>query len=164
MTVEPAAPFTAPWFPAQVSLRIDRDRAPEAVAAELPAPSAWSSSQGGREWLWLGPDEWLVVGPVGSQAEMANELGAALAGTHHSVVEVGSNRAVFDLTGPDRHALLAKGCGLDVHPRSWRAGVCAQTLLARVPVILQERHDGTRVFVRPSFAGYLAAWLDDAAR
>jgi sarcosine oxidase subunit gamma len=41
--------------------------------------------------------------------------------------------------------------------------MCAQTLLARVPVILQERDLATRVFVRPSFAGYLVDWLLDAA-
>jgi sarcosine oxidase gamma subunit len=31
-------------------------------------------------------------------------------------------------------------------------------------VIVQERADATRVFVRPSFAGYLLAWFDDASR
>jgi sarcosine oxidase subunit gamma len=79
-------------------------------------------------------------------------------------VDVSANRAVFDVIGRDRGDLLAKGCGLDMHPRSWRAGLCAQTLLARVPVIVQERADATRVFVRPSFAGYLLAWFDDASR
>jgi hypothetical protein len=28
------------------------------------------------------------------------------------------------------------------------------------PVLLHERHDATRVFVRPSFAGYAVALLD----
>ena len=36
-----------------------------------------------------------------------------------------------------------------------------QTLLARVPVILQERGDATRVFVRPSFADWLRSWMVD---
>jgi sarcosine oxidase gamma subunit len=37
--------------------------------------------------------------------------------------------------------------------------MCAQTLLAKIPVLLQEREGATRIFVRPSFAGYLTAWL-----
>lgn len=164
MTAEPAVGYTAPRFPAQVSVRVDRDRAPEAAGRALPAPNAWSTLPDGRESLGLGPDEWLFVGPAGSQAEMVNELGTILAGMHHSVVDVSANRAVFDVIGRDRGDLLAKGCGLDMHPRSWRAGLCAQTLLARVPVIVQERADATRVFVRPSFAGYLLAWFDDASR
>ena len=50
--------------------------------------------------------------------------------------------------------LLATGCSLDLHPR-WHAGMCAQTLFARAPVILEQRSDATRVFVRASFADYL---------
>jgi sarcosine oxidase subunit gamma len=42
-------------------------------------------------------------------------------------------------------------------------GRCAQTLLARAEVILHRVDEETfRVFVRPSFAAYLRAWLDDA--
>ncbi len=86
-------------------------------------------------------------------------LGSSLAGVHHSVVDVSANRATLDLEGPNRRALLEAACGIDLHPRSWSTWSCAQTLLARVPVILQERPDATRVFVRPSFAGYLLDWL-----
>lgn len=41
--------------------------------------------------------------------------------------------------------------------------MCAQTLLAKAQVILHERTDATRVFVRPSFAGYVLDWLVAAA-
>jgi sarcosine oxidase gamma subunit len=40
--------------------------------------------------------------------------------------------------------------------------MCAQTLLARVPVLLQERERATRLFVRASFAGHLLSWLSQA--
>jgi sarcosine oxidase subunit gamma len=79
------------------------------------------------------------------------------------VVDVSAYRAVVELAGEDRFDLLAQGCGLDLHPRSWRDGRCAQTLLGRVPVLLQERDDATRVFVRTSFANHLAGWLLRAA-
>lgn len=120
-------------------------------------------ADGEREVLWLGPDEWLVVGSAGSDGTTADEIRRALSGTHHSVVDVSASRAVIELTGEDRHEVLSKGCGIDLHPRSWRDGMCAQTLLARVPVILQERGGATRIFVRPSFADYLVDWLLDAA-
>src|SRR5207244_8831636 len=92
------------------------------------------------------------------------ELEDALGGLHRSIVDVSASRAVFELNDADRHDILAQGCGLDLHPRFWWDGMCAQTLLARVPVILQETHDATRVFVRPSFVRYLADWLADAVR
>ncbi|HEY7400186.1 MAG TPA: sarcosine oxidase subunit gamma family protein [Actinomycetota bacterium] len=116
-----------------------------------------------QEVLWLGPDEWLLTRPADGNHDLVAELEAALAGEHHSIVDVSAARAVFELTGPGTIDLLSHGCGIDLHPRSWGEGDCAQTLLARMQVILQQRHDATRVFVRSSFADSLADWLLDAA-
>jgi sarcosine oxidase, subunit gamma len=148
-------------FLAQVDLRAD-----PALASRLPfalplEPNTWTASDG-REALWLGPDEWLVVGRPGAAPGIAAELGGALDGEHHTVVDVSANRTVVELTGDARADLLAQGCGLDLHPRAWRPGSCAQTLLARVPVLLQERDHATRVFVRASFALHLADWFHAA--
>ena len=71
--------------------------------------------------------------------------------------------AVLELAGAARFELLTQGCRLDLHPRAWRGGSCAQTLLGRVPVLLQERDHATRVFVRASLAAHLADWLLAAA-
>jgi sarcosine oxidase, subunit gamma len=145
-------------FLAQLTLRAD-----PALAARLPLPlpldpNTWTAG-GGREALWLGPDEWLVVGPPGSAPAVAAELHRALDGEHHAVVDTSANRTAVELAGAGRFELLAQGCGLDLHRRAWRPGRCAQTLLFRVPVLLQERDRATRVFVRASFAAHLADWL-----
>jgi sarcosine oxidase, subunit gamma len=141
---------------AQVSLRVDGR---SATGLGLPTtPNTWSRS-GERETLWLGPDEWLVVSESAPADEIARDLGSRLAGRQASIVDVSAGRAVIELTGPRRFDLLAAGCGLDLHPRSWRAGMCAQTLLARVAVLLEERDDSTRVFLRPSYGGHLLTWL-----
>lgn len=117
-----------------------------------------------RGVLWLGPDEWLVVGLPGTETLIVAELEAALGGEHRSIVDVSANRAVVDLRGASRLDLLASGCGLDLDPRGgWLPGVCAQTLFAKTQVICQEREDATRVFVRPSFADYLVDRLLAAA-
>jgi sarcosine oxidase subunit gamma len=106
--------------------------------------------------LWLGPDEWLVVAAPTDPGAIAAELEAALAGTHHAVVDVSANRAVIELRGSDRLRLLASACSLDLDPvGGWIPGVCAQTLFARAQVILQELPGATRLFVRPSFADYV---------
>jgi sarcosine oxidase subunit gamma len=109
-----------------------------------------------RGVLWLGPDEWLVVGLPGTEAPIIAEFEAGLHGTHHTLVDVSANRAVIELRGGDRHVLLASGCGLDLERAGgWGPGRCAQTMFARSPVLLQELPDATRVFVRPSFADYV---------
>lgn len=66
---------------------------------------------------------------------------------------------MLDLRGSGIPALLEKGCSLDLHPSIWTDGDCAQTMLAKAPVILQQLGEVTRIFVRPSFAGYLVEWL-----
>ena len=109
-----------------------------------------------RGVLWLGPDEWLVVGLPGTARATTEEIEAALEGVHHSVVDASENRAVLELRGVDRYELLASGCSLDLDPRGgWVPGVCAQTMFARAQVILQELDGATRIFVRPSFVHYL---------
>jgi sarcosine oxidase subunit gamma len=150
--------------PAQIDLRVARPEA-DPLPPFLPLePNTWVGWIG-RDVMWLGPDEWLLLD--GTEAAepggLATELATLLSGTHHSVVDVSANRTVLELTADDRHELLSTGCGLDLHPRSWRDGMCAQTLLARVPVILQERSNATRVFVRPSYAEWLLSWMLDAA-
>ena len=150
-------------FLAQVDLRLDPR---EAGRAPYPLPlepnTAWED--GPRAALWLGPDEWLILGPPGAGPEIVAQLEAALTGTHHSVIDVGANRVAIEISGPRSKEVLSKGCSLDLDPRGgWVADRCAQTLLARVPVILHERSETTGILVRPSFAEYLTDWLVIAA-
>lgn len=155
---------------AQVDLRADvRDaRAAGRLAAALgsPLPTKPNTTAGGEPWstLWLGPDEWLVVGPEGDELRIERALRAALADAHGSVVDVAANRTTLELRGPLAREVLAKGCALDLHPRRFRAGDCAQTALARAQIVLRQVDDEPRywILVRCSFAPYLVEWLIDA--
>ena len=109
--------------------------------------------------LWLGPDEWLVVAEPGGAAAIAEELERSLADLHRSVVDVSSNRVVLELSGSSRHDLLSSACPIDLHPRSWADGRCAQSVFGAAQVLLQERRGTTRLFVRPSFADYVVDLL-----
>ncbi|MER5647671.1 sarcosine oxidase subunit gamma family protein [Streptosporangium sp. NPDC002524] len=125
------------------------------------SPSVTPAS--GRQVLWLGPDEWLVVGPPGDTG-LEDRLRAAAGTGHAAVTDVSAQRTVLLVTGPKARDLLSHGCALDLHPRAFGPGRCAQTMLARAQVLLAAREDGGfHIFVRSSFAEYLAAWLLDAA-
>jgi sarcosine oxidase subunit gamma len=145
-------------FVAQVDVRADADGA---SALGLPLEPNTTADRGERTLLCLGPDEWLAVGPDGDAPALAAELEAAGAGWV-TTVDLSSNRTVLELTGPLAREVLAKGCTLDLHPRAFGPGRCAQTALARAQVILEARDDGFRIYVRGSFATYLATWLLDA--
>lgn len=114
--------------------------------------------------LWLGPDEWLVLTQAGAETEIAARLREALRDLNAAVTDVTGNRARLRLSGPGAREVLLKGCGLDLHPRSFRPGQCAQTLLARAGVIVHQRDDAPTYDILPrrSFGEYMWAWLGDA--
>ena len=117
----------------------------------------------GSRILWLGPDEWLVACRDGD--DPAGRLSAALAGLHAAVADVSDGRAVFALSGPNARDVLAKGCPLDLHPRAFGPGRCAQSHLAKAHVLLHQIAATPlfEIYVHRSFADYLWHWLEDAA-
>jgi len=128
-----------------------------------------AAADGEGHWLWLGPDEWLIVGQEGGADEVGPAVEAALhdaaAGAFLTTVDVSANRVGLEVAGPGAEALLAFGCALDLDHPAFGAGRCAQTLVARAGVILWQVDElpTYRLLVRPSFAAYLEAWLEDAA-
>jgi len=156
---------------AAVSVRLDPadaallERVHAALGIALPTtPNTASGDPDGRHALWLGPDEWLVLGPGGSAPAIEAAVRGAAGDAFVVAVDVSANRLAFELSGADARELLESGCPIDLHPRSFGAGSCAQTLLARANVLLHQVGDAPRyrIWIRPSFARYLAAWLTDA--
>jgi sarcosine oxidase subunit gamma len=156
-------------FLAQLTLRVApgsgaATAAEDVLGCALPGAGV-AATAGALEALWLGPDEWLLVGLDGSGDALADRLCGATAGAHATVVDVSAQRTVVELAGTAAREVLLKGCSLDLHPRAFATGRCAQTALARTTVILHQRSDepAFRIFVRASFAVYLAEWLLDAS-
>ena len=143
-------------FLTQLNVRRDPDG-----PAGLPFPTQPCTSvrSGDADVLWLGPDEWLVVGPPGAAERLTSAVGAE----HASIVDVSAQRTTLALTGPAVRDVLAGGCAIDLDPRTFGVGDCVQTEVAHAPVILLRRDPGFWVLVRASFAAHLADWLVDAS-
>ncbi|WP_405577612.1 sarcosine oxidase subunit gamma [Streptomyces sp. NBC_01092] len=158
-------------FLTQLNVRLDaKGPAAEAVGLaldlQLPLQPNTVVRTGDLTALWLGPDEWLLVGPPGGERDLESRIREAAGDEPVSVTDVSAQRTTLLVTGPRAHDLLAHGCSLDLHPRSFGSGHCAQTTLGRTQVVLVARDEpraGFWVLVRASFAGYLADWLLDAA-
>lgn len=157
-------------FVAQTLLRGDaavaafRDGCARILGFGLPTRPNTTWSDGQATAAWLGPDEWLLFGPEGSGEAVRGALTEALEGVHAAVVEVDAARTVIALSGPAAREVLESVCILDLHPRSFAPGGCAQTMIGPAQIILHLRNDGGVwwLFVRPSYADWLAAWLIDA--
>ncbi|WP_369250803.1 sarcosine oxidase subunit gamma [Streptomyces sp. R41] len=158
-------------FLAQVTVRLDAkgaaaDAVGLALGLQLPLEPNTVVRAGELTALWFGPDEWLLVGPPGSQRDLESRIRSATGDEPVSVTDVSAQRTTLLVTGSRARDLLAHGCPLDLHPRAFGAGRCAQTTLARTHIVLVARDEpraGFWVLVRSSFAGYLTDWLLDAA-
>lgn len=139
-----------------------RDAAASLFGISLPAASPETTVGDGIIVLWMGPDRWWFIdtGALPQDAEIHRALDAFTA----AVVEIGDSLAVISLSGPHARDVLAKGCTLDLHPRAFRGGQIAQTLLAKAQITLNQTADSEyEIYVRRSFAEYLWTWLEDAA-
>jgi sarcosine oxidase subunit gamma len=151
---------------AQIGVRARGD-AVARVAAHLqvpafPAPNRVVATPAG-DCVWLGPEEWLVVGSPASRASTLEALERAVGPDDGAVVDQSASRVIVELSGLSAREVLASCCALDLHPRAFGPGQCAQTLLAKAPVLLTQVDDAPtyRLFLRPSLASYVVGWLVD---
>jgi len=131
---------------------------------ELPVEPNRYNSAGEHALLWLGPDEWLLLAPDSEGPGIENRLRKALGEDPWlAVVDLSHNYTGLMLSGPSARDVLAKGCPLDLHPRTFGEGQCAQTILAGTRVLFRATASDTiELWVRNSFARYTAQWLTDA--
>ncbi|MCF8481694.1 MAG: hypothetical protein K9H25_14785 [Rhodospirillum sp.] len=164
---------------AQLTLRGDPAdpafaKAVEAQTGLLPPPVANTLTADEHcRLLWLGPDEWMLLAPPHQGALLLSGLTVAFAAlspaTNAMVIDTSETRRALDVWGPDAVQLLERGCALDLHPRAFPIGRCAQGLLAGLPVLIAHlprrngaNHPCLRIFARTSMVRHLAWWLVDA--
>ena len=134
-------------------------------AIGLDLPEAPNTTAGGAEGaaLWLAPGRWLVVSAREEPHRLEQRLAAAV-GAAGAATDVSSGRTVVRIDGACARDLLAKGCPLDLHPRAFKPGHCAQSLIAKVNALLHAV-DEARIdlYVARGFGLYMWEWLTDAA-
>ena len=136
----------------------------ELAGCGLPLRPLDAAAKGSMAALWLGPDEWLITGPADGVALTA-KLQRAFRGKFVTATDVSHALAVIRLAGPNAADVLSKGCGLDLHPRVFKPGTVAGTLLARASVTLHQVAVSTyHLYIRRSYVDYLWRWLEDAGR
>lgn len=114
---------------------------------------------------WQGPDEWLILADNDQVTSLAGDLRKSADGINVAVNDVSGGQIALTLAGANVREVFAKGCTLDLHPRVFTPGMCAQSGLARAGVLiaLTSEEDTFDLVVRRSFADYLLRWLAHAA-
>ena len=136
-----------------------RDGVSLALGLALPTQACTSVTNESHRLVWVGPDDWFVIGPKGEAATIQARLRQALAGQHFAVTDVSSGYTVLHLSGTPVREVLAQGCPLDLHPRVFRTGSSAGSLFFKASVWLWQTDEAPvyEMLVRNSFRGYV--WL-----
>ncbi len=121
-------------------------------------------ARGRRTVYWLGPDEWLVETAAGTGDSLTLALRERLDGIFAAVTVLNGGLAAFRLSGDGVPDLLAQGMTIELDPRIFGVGACAQTGLGKAPVLIAPVGDDPvfDLLVRRSFADYVACWLEHA--
>jgi sarcosine oxidase subunit gamma len=121
--------------------------------------------QDARATLWLGPDEYLLLGAdEASQAAVAGALERALGDLPHALVNVSHRQFALEVSGPHAATLLSGACPLDLDLGEFPVGMCTRTVLAKADIVLwRTRADAFHLEVWRSFAGYVTGLLSEIA-
>jgi sarcosine oxidase subunit gamma len=135
----------------------------KALGLELPVALTLVAN-GATSLQWLGPDEWLLIVPGGSEFAVEQKLRAALDGQHVAVVNVSGGQTLLELSGPKVREMLMKSSIYDVHPSNFPVGKAVGTVFAKSQLVIRHTGEDTwELVVRRSFADYIWLWLQDAS-
>lgn len=154
---------------ARFSLRLHEEvleQVKEAAGFSLHLPVNRSASSGDRVSLRLGPNEWLLIAPESDADEIAAQIGSALAGHFHALVDVGHRNVAIEVAGRSAADVLNSGCPLDLAAGAFPTGYATRTLMGKAEIVLMRLDDAPRYRVEcwRSFAAYVHAFLMDSAR
>jgi sarcosine oxidase subunit gamma len=118
-----------------------------------------------RATLWLGPDEYLLLGvDDGPEDAAAAALETALGDVPHALVNIGHRQFALEVRGPHAATILNGACPLDLDLGQFPVGMCTRTVLSKADIVLwRTREDAFHLEVWRSFSGYVTGLLSEIA-
>ena len=133
--------------------------------ASLPkVPNTYIEGSNGLLCLWFRPRQWLLLAEQNTSLQAQAELQAQLVESGTYVIDVTDKYHCFTISGARASELLAVGCSLNLRKEKFTPGLCAQTLIEQVPVIVCRRPQGYTVLVERALANHLWLWFCHASR
>ena len=132
---------------------------------ELPVVANTVIEKDGLSVLWMSPDQWLLLTENQDMQAKVSMLSGALEDVFASINDVSGGQTVVNIKGDKALKVINKGTTFDVHPSVFGPGQCAQTVFAKMNVLIfpkQEDNLAVDLIVRRSFADFLGRWLINA--
>ncbi len=122
-----------------------------AFGMNLPREACHAKVTGERAALWLGPDEWLLLG---------NGFNVQLTALPYSQVDVSHRQIGIQLKGNHAADMLNIGCPLDLDDAIFTTGMCTRTVFGKAEIILWRQDVQTfHIEVWRSFGDYVRGLL-----
>jgi sarcosine oxidase subunit gamma len=137
--------------PAQAAFVAETHRV---LSLVLPLEPNTIAHRRGASLLWAGPKSWLLVAGSEGQREDFDQVRVALNAVGGALFDVSAGYVGWSISGPGAARVVNRTCSLDLHPRTFGAGRCAQSVLGHVPAMFYRPTDasGFIVMVPRSFA------------
>ncbi|BBE34197.1 sarcosine oxidase subunit gamma [Sphingosinicella microcystinivorans] len=143
----------------------DVARASERLDLALPIAACTATGGSAMGALWLGPDEWLLIGEAGLgngldwMAGITEKLGDVVC----SLVDVSHRQVALEISGERAEIVLAYGCALDLSITAFPVGMCTRTMYHKAEIVLwRKAPDRFHLEVWRSFARYVEALVRQA--
>jgi sarcosine oxidase subunit gamma len=138
----------------------------QALGTPLPLQPRTTLLAGALRLVWVGPDDWFVLGPTHQAEPLLGRLSTALNTLNAAVTDVSAGYGVLRLSGSAARDTLAQGCPLDLHPRAFNAGQAAgsQFFKAQIWLWRGQTNDSFELLVRRSVQGYVRLMLARSTR
>ena len=147
------------------NVRGDPSRTPFVAAAAsvlglpLPLTPNTCANDARGALLWLGPRSWLrVTGDVAR--DDLDAARAALNDAGGALFDVSASYVGWTVSGAAAARVLNRMCPLDLHPRAFAAGRCAQSLLGHVNALFCQPDESATFLVMVARSLAADAWRD----
>ena len=136
--------------------------AASALGVPLPTVPRTSATSGDTTVLWMSTDQWLVVAPRPSGADLLARLREALGGTFSFACDVSDARAILRVTGEGVREVLMKGTSVDMTAAEIVPGWVRRILFGEVAALCHMRAGTPETFDVYAFrsnADHVWEWL-----
>jgi sarcosine oxidase, subunit gamma len=125
------------------------------IGAALPSQPNAAVTAGDWTILWIGPRSWLLIGMPTLATPTTETFAAhrdALNAAGGALFDVSASRVAFEISGMAAASVINKTCPLDLHPRAFPVGRCAQSVIGHIGALLYK----TPAIPAPSFVVMVA--------
>lgn len=112
------------------------DEVARLLGLSLPCEPMTSASTADSIMLWLGPRSWLFVASAQWRPCDFDATRRSLNARGGALFDVSASYAAWSVEGTAASRALNRGCPIDLHPRAFPAGHCAQSLLGHVNALI----------------------------